>query len=118
MSVLYSNLTVAEFNDRLEVEMKADVKQLFKTQSDTAKIDNLISHTPETFLYDRPRILLYSILKPLGICQNYIRSDIFNWHVREPFGTELQWLLISQIVFPFCVHRLITFLQLQVKLVS
>ena len=72
MSVLYSNLTVGEFNDRLEVEMKADVKQLFKTQSDTAKIDNLISHTPETFLYDRPRILLYSILKPLGICQNYI----------------------------------------------
>ena len=49
MSVLYSNLTVGEFNSRLEVEMKEDVKNLFQNQQETTKIENLISHEPHIF---------------------------------------------------------------------
>ena len=65
MSVLYSNLTVAEFNSTLESEIKFDVKELYKNE--ITKIENIIFHSPENFLKERPRILLYSISKPLGI---------------------------------------------------
>ena len=71
MSVLYSNLTVGEFNSRLEVEMKEDVKNLFQNQQETTKIENLISHEPHIFLKERPLILVYSILKPMGLFENF-----------------------------------------------
>ena len=71
MSVLYSNLTVGEFNNTLELEMRADSKTLFKTQSEITKIKNLVANTPEKFLKNRPRILVYSILKPLGLFEHF-----------------------------------------------
>ena len=71
MSVLYSNLTVGEFNNTLEHEMKADAKKLFKAQSEITKVENLIANTPEKFLKDRPVILVYSILKPMGLFEHF-----------------------------------------------
>ena len=71
MSVLYSKLTVGEFNRQLEFEMKADAKKLYENQSEITKIENLISHEPETFLKCRPLILIYSILKPLSLFEDF-----------------------------------------------
>ena len=64
---LYSHLTVQQFNDQLAHEMRNDAASLLHLKSDLVKVESLIEHTPVTFLKARPLIVVYSILKPMGL---------------------------------------------------
>ena len=71
---LYSHLTVQAYHDQLSSAMRKDALQLLHNKQQLVDTNSLVQHTPMQFLQDRPLIVIYSIAKPLGLFENFMRD--------------------------------------------
>lgn len=67
----FSKLSVQEFHLRLTKAIKDDAHNLYKQKAEITKVENLIEHSPLKFLRERPDIVIYSKLKPLGLYEAF-----------------------------------------------
>ena len=106
---LYSHLTVSAFNEQLSKEISSDVAYLLQNKYDILKIENLIRHTPYNFVNQRPLILVYSILKPLGLFDNFCEIGeklTTNQYYMLAKLIEIRYKMISpNIMLPLCVSE-------------
>ena len=105
---LFSHLTVHQFNERLSLEMNSDATMLLHKKSEIVKVENLIKHTPRKFLEERPNVVIYSVLKPLGLYEHFCEtggrklSDIQCYILAKII--ELQYkLIVPNIMLPLSV---------------
>ena len=57
--------------NQLKVALHEDASKLFRNKSNILKIENLLSHSPDTFLKERPAIVIYYKAKPLGLYEKF-----------------------------------------------
>ena len=88
---LYSHLSVQVFNDKLSVEILSDVNSLLQNKKEIISINNLIQHTPRDFVKLIPLILVYSILKPLGLFEHFCE-------IAEKKLTTNQYYMIAKLI--------------------
>ena len=88
---LYSNLTVQKFNEILSKEILSDAETLLRNKLNILDIENLVKHTPRQFVKDRPLIVIYSLLKPMGLFEHFCE-------VGGKKITDNQYYLIAKII--------------------
>ena len=64
-------LTVLEYQLRLRKATLDDAYSIYRNKSDILKVTNLLNHTPEKFLSDRPDIVMYNKLKHLSLYDQF-----------------------------------------------
>ena len=67
----YSHLSVHEFMTRLSKAIWDDCTKLFSRKCDILTLDNLLDHSPISFLNERPSIVVYHKAKPLGLYDKF-----------------------------------------------
>ena len=67
----YSHLTVLEYQVRLRKATLDDAYQIYRNKSEIIKVTNLLNHTPDIFLSERPDIVVYNKLKHLALYDHF-----------------------------------------------
>ena len=107
----FSHLSVHDFMTQLKQALLDDASQLFRNKSDILKVENLLNHTPESFLRERPVIIVYYKAKPLGLYEKFCNFGGLGLTKVESYSLakiiELEYKVDSyqlQTQFIFCIH--------------
>ena len=71
---LFSHLSVQAYHEQLALAMKEDSLALLHDKEDLQHPHTLVKHTPVQFLKDRPLIVVYSVTKPLGLFEHFMKN--------------------------------------------
>ena len=106
----YSHLSVQEFQLRLHKATFEDASALFKRKVSIIQIENLIKHSPDHFLKERPDIVVYNKLKHLDLYEKFCGyagqslTKIQSYTVSKSIEMEYK-LIIPSIMLPLSVSE-------------